>query len=165
MRLVRWSFLVFCLVAISLSQFSVHGTKPGTLTDRLFDDMRPFDEYGRTSWEDEAARLDNFTNQLMQQPELIGYIFEINGLDLCPGEAATRGMRAKSYLVEQRGIPANRIIWKEDGYGENFRTVLQLAPPAWAFSYPSFGSKTPPGEVHRMKNCRAAITRIKRGRL
>jgi hypothetical protein len=165
MRLVKCSFLVFCLVAISLSQFSVHGTKPGTQTDQSVDDIRKFDEYGRTNWEDEAARLDNFAIQLMHEPELIGYIFEINGLDLCPGEAATRGMRAKSYLVEQRGVPANRIIWKEDGYDDKFRTVLQPAPPAWAFSYPSFGSKTPPGEVHRMKNCRAAIIRIKRGRL
>lgn len=165
MILVRFSFLVLCLIAISFSQFRVHGTKPGALPDRLFDENRPFDEYGRTNWEDEAARLDNFANQLMQQPELVGYIFLINGLDVCPGEAATRGMRAKSYLVEQRGVPGNRIIWKEDGYGDKFRTVLQLAPREWAFSYPSFGSKTPPGAVHRMKNCRAAITQIKRGRL
>jgi hypothetical protein len=165
MRLVKGTVLVLCLLAISFSQLRVYGTNPGALPDRVFDAVRPFDEYGRTNWEDEAARLDNFANQLMQEPEMVGYIFEINGLDLCPGEAATRGMRARSYLVDQRGVPANRIIWKEDGYGDKFRTVLQLAPPAWAFSYPSFGSKTPPGEVHRMKNCRAAITRIKRGRL
>ena len=83
MRLVRCSFLVLCLVAISFSQFSVQGTKPDTPPDRSLDDIRPFDEYGRTNWEDESARLDNFAIQLMHEPELIGYIFEINGLDLC----------------------------------------------------------------------------------
>lgn len=165
MRRLRSSFLVLCLVAISFSQFSVHGTKPGTQTDQLVDHVRIFDEYGRTNWEDEAARLDNFAIQLMHEPELIGYIFVINGLDVCPGEAAARGMRAKSYLVEQRGVPGNRVIWKEDGYSDEFRTVLQPAPREWKFSYPSFGSKTPPGAVRRMKNCKAAITKIKRGRL
>lgn len=165
MKILRISFLIFCGGAVSFSQLGARGTTPGTQTDQLVDHIRKFDEYGRTNWEDEAARLDNFALQLMHGPEMVGYIFEINGLDLCPGEAATRGMRARSYLVDQRGVPANRIIWKEDGYGDKFMTVLQLAPPAWGFSYPSFGSKTPPGEVHRMKNCRAAITRIKRGRL
>jgi hypothetical protein len=165
MRLLTSCVLVLCLIAISFSQSSLHETKPGILPGRFFGQIKAFDEYGRTNWEDESARLDNFAIQLMHEPELVGYIFEINGLDLCPGEAATRGMRARSYLVDQRGVPANKIIWKEDGYGERFRTVLQLAPPAWAFSYPSFGLKTPPGEVHRMKNCRAAISRIRRGRL
>jgi hypothetical protein len=165
MRLTTSSLLVLCLVAISFSQVRLRETKSGIRPDRFFDQIKPFDEYGRTNWEDEAARLDNFAIQLMHDPELVGYIFEINGLDLCPGEAATRGMRARSYLVDQRGVPANRIIWKEDGYGDKFKTVLQLAPRVWGFSYPSFGSKTPPGKIHRMKNCRGAITRIRRGRL
>jgi hypothetical protein len=164
MKLIRSSFLVLCLVAIAFSQYSVHGTKP-TQPNRSFGQLRKFDEYGRTNWEDEAARLDNFANQLMQQPELVGYIFVINGLDLCPGEAAARGMRAKSYLVEQRGVPGNRIIWKEDGYGETLKTILQPGQREWMFSYPSFGSKTPPGPVRRMKNCIAAIARLKTSRL
>lgn len=164
MKLLKSSFLVLCLVAIASSQFSVRGMKP-TQPDRPFDQLQKFDEYGRTNWEDEAARLDNFAINLMKEPDLVGYIFVINGRDLCPGEAAARGMRAKSYLVEQRGVPGNRIIWKEDGYGDKFRTILQPAPREWAFSYPSFGSKTPPGAVRRMKNCKAAIARLKTSRL
>jgi hypothetical protein len=165
MKLLKSSFLVLCLVAIAFSQFSLHGMKPRTLPDRLLDAAQSFDEYGRTNWEDEAARLDAFANQLMQKPEMVGYIFVLNGRDLCPGEAAARGMRAKSYLVDQRGVPGNRIIWKEDGYGDNLKTVLRLAPRSWAFSYPSFGSRTPPGAVRRMKNCKAAIARLKTSRL
>ena len=165
MKLIRSSFLVLCLVAIGFSQFSVHGTKPGTQPNRPFDQLRKFDEFGRTNWEDEAARLDNFAIQLMQQPELVGYIFVINGRDLCPGEAAARGMRSKSYLVEQRGVPGNKVIWKEDGYGDNFKTLLVAGPREWTFSYPSFGSKTLPGKVHRLKNCKAAIARLKTSRL
>lgn len=164
MKLLKSSFLVICLVAIAFSQFSVHGTKPSQ-PDRPFDEIRKFDEYGRTNWEDEAARLDNFAINLMKEPDLVGYIFVVNGRDLCPGEAAARGMRAKNYLVEQRGVPGNRVIWKEDGYAENLTTVLQLARREWMFSYPAFGSKTPPGKVHRMKNCKAAIARLKTSRL
>ena len=164
MRLIRTSFLVISLVAIAFSQFSVHGTKL-TQPDRPFDEIQKIDEYGRTNWEDEAARLDNFAINLMKEPDLVGYIFVINGRDLCPGEAAARGMRAKSYLVDQRGVPANRVIWKEDGYAESLTTVLHLARREWMFSYPSFGSKTPPGAIHRMKNCKAAIARRKTSRL
>ena len=162
MRLLASSFLVICLAALSVSQFRVHsGAQPG----RLFSQVRIFDEYGLTNWEDELARLDNFAIQLMHEPQLTGYIFVINGRDVCPGEAAARGMRAKRYLVEQRGVPGDRIIWKEDGYGEKFRTILQPAPREWGFSYPTFGSRTPPGKIHRVKKCSTAITRLKENRL
>lgn len=38
------------------------------------DSVAIFDQYGMTQWEDEQARLDNFAVQLMNDPELIGYI-------------------------------------------------------------------------------------------
>ncbi len=33
------------------------------------------DRFGRISWEDEKARLDNFAIQLNNQPEMIGYVY------------------------------------------------------------------------------------------
>ena len=162
MKLLTSSFLVICLATLSVSQFRA---QPLAHPNRLFAQVRIFDEYGLTNWEDELARLDNFAVQLMNAPQVTGYIFVINGPDVCPGEAAARGMRAKRYLVEQRGVPGNRIIWKEDGYGDKFRTILQPAAREWGFSYPTFGSTTPPGKVYRMKKCRGAIARLIKDRL
>ena len=70
----------------------------------------PFDEYGRINWETEQAHLDNFAIQLLQDPDVVGYIFVYDGNDLCDGEAQARAIRATKYLVERRGIPRNRVI-------------------------------------------------------
>ena len=135
MRLVRSSLLMFCVFTFSFSPFRVSGTAPDFPTDRSFD------EYGRIRWDDEQARLDNFAIQLMNDPDAIGYIFVISERGGCPGEAAARAIRAKRYIVEHRGVPWNRVIWREDGYMDTFLTILQPAPREWKFSYPFFGLK------------------------
>lgn len=155
MRILRPG-LPILFVAFSLfSQLPVDGAKPDVPLDRLFD------EYGRIRWEDEQARLDNFAIQLMNEPDAIGYIFVINGPEVCPGEAQARATRAKRYIVEHRQVPWNRVIWREDGYGDEFRTVLQPAPRDAKFPYPFFGLAKPPSQVHILKNCRMTIAKIK----
>src|SRR5687768_15744126 len=48
------------------------------------------DKYGNILWEDEKARLDNFAIQLMNDPNLIGYLYVQAGRLSCRGEAQAR---------------------------------------------------------------------------
>ena len=62
-----------------------------------------FDEYGDLRWEDEKARLDNFTIPLLNDTDTVGYILVSNETNGFSDEAAARGLRAKRYVVERRG--------------------------------------------------------------
>src|SRR6185436_6694632 len=92
------------ILALSIAGFSSTGRSTPFIT--------PFDQYGRINWEAEQARLDNFAIQLMNDRDSVGYIFIYDGSDLCEGEAQARAIRAKTYLVERRGVPWNRVIWR-----------------------------------------------------
>lgn len=88
-----------------------------------------FDEYGDLSWENEKARLDNFAIALQQNPEVTGYIYVYAGRRACRGEAQAHAIRAKKYVVEVRGVKANRILLRDGGYREELSVNLVLAPP------------------------------------
>ncbi len=102
-------------------------------------DVEAFDKYGDISWEDEMARLDTFAISLQQDPRLIGYIVVYAGKVSCAGDTQRRGMRAKKYLVEQRGVPWNRVIWKDAGYLSEpyviLGSLIREAMP-YTFSHP-----------------------------
>ena len=109
------------------------------------------DRYGYISWEDEKARLDNFAIQLMNEPNQVGYIIVNVGLVSCKGEAQSRATRAKRYMVQVRGVPENRIIWRDIGYRESFEVSLWLVPlgkpPLYNPDFESANSK------HVIKKC------------
>src|SRR5215217_862087 len=103
--------------------FSFSSTKATSTVDVYW-----IDRYGNISWEDEKARLDNFAIQLLNEPNQKGYIIVNVGLVSCRGEAHSRAARAKRYLVHVRGVPENRIIWRDIGYRESFEVTLWLVP-------------------------------------
>jgi hypothetical protein len=107
----------------------------------------PFDRYGRINWETEEAHLDNFALQLLNDPDSVGYIFVYDGNDLCEGEAQARAIRARTYLVERRGVPWNRVVWRHDGYREKFMVALQPVSRSQVIPYPFLPS--PEGLVRR----------------
>jgi hypothetical protein len=123
----------------------------------------PFDEYGAIKWEDEKARLDNFAIQLQQDKQLIGYILVFDAVGGCPGEAQAHAIRAKRYVVEHRGIPWNRIIWRREGFQSDFRTVLQLVPRESILPYP-FGPTIAGKYGPLNRTCKLSLARIKRSR-
>lgn len=109
------------------------------------------DRYGNISWEDEKARLDNFAIQLMNEPNQAGYIIVNVGLVSCKGEAQSRAARAKRYMVHVRGVPENRIIWRDIGYRESFEVSLWIVPVGKPPRYdPDFESAS---SKHVIKNC------------
>jgi hypothetical protein len=109
------------------------------------------DRYGKIPWKYETARLDNFAIQLMHERDQIGYVIVNAGLVSCAGEAQARAVRAKNYMVKVRGVPPDRIVWRDIGYGESFEISLWLAPAGKPPLYdPEFQSAT---AKHVIKKC------------
>ena len=110
------------------------------------------DRYGDIPWEIEKIRLDNFTIALMNEPDMIGYIIGKAGQVACQGEAQARAMRAKRYMMEVRGVPWNRVAWRDIGYREKPETVLYLFPRGSAVPYTAF-SYEPSDKEQIIKDC------------
>jgi hypothetical protein len=96
-------------------------------------DSRKFDEFGDSNCEDEMARLDNFAVTLQSAPANKGVIIFYGGRHFrgrLPkrGEAAARAARLKIYLVQRRGLPADRVILIEGGYAEEWHAELWIVP-------------------------------------
>ena len=139
-------------------------TSPGTSLSALgLQPDRLFDQYGAIHWNDEKARLDNFAIQLQHDETLIGFILVYDAVGGCPGEALARAIRAKRYVVEHRGVPWNRVIWRHEGQLEGLSTVLQPVPRRASLPSPMFPNVDgKPGLL--TKSCRMKIRQIQRSR-
>ena len=118
-----------------------------------------YDDYGAIRWEDEKARLDNFAIQLQNDKTLVGYILVAAALGGCPGEAQARAIRAKRYVVEHRGVPANRVIWRFEGYSSDLRTVVLPLSRGVVPPYP-FLFTVPGKDGPLTKQCKIKLRRI-----
>lgn len=121
------------------------------------------DDYGAISWENEKARLDSYARQLQHKKHLIGYIFVFAANGGCPGEAQARAIRAKRYLVEHRGVPWNRVIWRVESYRQDLTTMTELFPPGTDLSYP-FYSGTGGKDGPLTKQCKTRLKQIAKSR-
>lgn len=144
---------VGCLIL--LLAFNVEGLSIAahSSTDRVFD------EYGNICWEDEMARLDNFAIELQHDPNLIGYIIVYDGNPSCREEAIARAVRARNYVVEDRGIEWNRVIWRYGGYDGYLTTILQ--PVLRGAPELKVGAWLSPSEI-KVTNCKAKMYKRKR---
>lgn len=154
MRVLTATFLLLLLVGSSTLRGSELRTLPTT----------PFDRYGAILWEEEKAHLDNFAIHLQHDEKLLGYILVFDSAGGCPGEATARAMRAKRYLIEYRGIPWNRVMWRREGYTEGISTALLLAPAGVIVPYPFYDSTVAPVDGPSTRACKAKLQKIKRSR-
>jgi hypothetical protein len=104
-----------------------------SLTGATSDQLRKFDEFGDINCEGEMAHLDNFAIQLQNEPAAKGVMVFYGGRRFRgrlpkQGEAAARAARLKPYLVERRGIPAERVDVIDGGYKEEFQIQLWVIP-------------------------------------
>ena len=159
MRVVKLIIAALCMAIV----FESDASRAEALHNYATPD-RLFDEYGRIRWEDEQARLDNFAIQVTNESDSIGYIFVYDGENVCVGEAQARAVRAKNYIVEYRGVPWNRVIWRHDGYAGEFRIVLQPASRSIPIPYPFMGPFKNVLTRHVTKNCKARLAQIKRSK-
>jgi hypothetical protein len=122
-----------------------------------------FDQYGGAiRWEDEKARLDNFAIQLQQSKNFVGYIFVFDAVNGCPGEAQARAIRAKRYMVEHRGIPWDRVIWRREGYRDEISTILHQFSLDKVLPYPYFTSHELAVDGPANRTCKAKLQRIRK---
>ena len=89
---------------------------------------RKFDQYGDVGECDETARLDNFLNQLQNEPTSKGYIIVYDGKNTLPGRVGGRLQRAMNYLTYQRGLMPDRVVPIKGGYRVETVTELWIAP-------------------------------------
>jgi hypothetical protein len=104
-----------------------------SLSGATSDQLRQFDEFGDLNCEDEYARLDNLALQLQNEPNAKAVIVFYGGRRFrghLPkrSEAAARAARLKPYLVQRRGIPAERVEVIDGGYKEAFQIQLWVIP-------------------------------------
>lgn len=88
----------------------------------------PFDQYGDIDFEDEKARLDNFAIQISNELLSTGHILMSAGRKTFENETAERLARAKSYMVDVRGIDPNRIVTTDCGFAQELRIVFSIVP-------------------------------------
>jgi hypothetical protein len=91
-------------------------------------EARKIDEYGNIRFNDEKARLDNFAIELQNDPSAQGQIICYGGRRGRTGEAQRRCDRAKDYLVNTRGISADRVVTVDGGYKEDLTVELWIVP-------------------------------------
>jgi hypothetical protein len=87
-----------------------------------------FDEYGDLDFNSETGRLDTFAMALDRTANLKGYIVVYAGKIACPNQARSRANRARTYLINKRGLNPTRIFAIDGGYRERFSVELYALP-------------------------------------
>jgi hypothetical protein len=130
-RLRKFTIIIFLLSLVLLAKGST-----------LVSPTQKFDEFGDINCEDEWAHLDNFAIQLQHETSAKGVIIFYGGRlfrGRLPkrGEAATRAGRMKPYLVNLRGIPAERVMVINGGYSDAWKAELWIVPPGASMPTPN----------------------------
>lgn len=110
-----------------------------TSPEKLVEVPLKFDEFGNLNCESEWARLDNYAVFLQSDEELQAHIifygakfYDFYGKPrkrlARRGEAAQRAARMIAYLVNSRGIDADRITLANGGFRDEWSAELYLVP-------------------------------------
>lgn len=95
------------------------------IKEGIIDFFPIFDEYGKLSFEDEKARLDNFV--INMNGELSRGTIEVRGPTKKDRQQLMKhAARAKSYLVKKRGLEPERLLIIEAGFWQERVTRLSL---------------------------------------
>ena len=98
---------------------------------------REFDECNSCSYDNQKARLDNLAVELQNDPSTRAYILAYGGRT-SPYERGNQLMiRARDYLIMQRGIDASRIVSVNGGFREEDSVELWIVPSGAAAPTPT----------------------------
>jgi len=89
---------------------------------------REFDECNNCTFDDQKARLDNLAVELQNDPSTTAYIIAYGGRNSPLAQVEMLMKRARSYIVEQRGIDASRLVIVNGGFRENDSVELWIVP-------------------------------------
>src|SRR6185503_7778641 len=106
---------------------------------------REFDVCCSCSFDDQKARLDNLAVELQNDPSSTTYIFAYGGRTIRGGHADRLIVRARDYLVGQRGIDGSRMILASGGFREEDCVEVWIVPQGAKAPQPS--PTVQPGDV------------------
>jgi hypothetical protein len=89
---------------------------------------KKFDEFPAIAYNDEKARLDNYAIELQNDPTATAYVIVYPGQRGRPGEVQKHTTRLVDYLVNSRGINAQRIVTLVGPAREALIVELWLCP-------------------------------------
>lgn len=98
---------------------------------------RKVGEYVINYLDEEKFRLSNFAGELEHDPPVRGHLFCYGGRRSSRDEARLSCDRARDYLVNTRGITADRIVTVDGGYREELTVELWVVPPGATPPQPS----------------------------
>jgi hypothetical protein len=139
----------FCSLGLLLA---IHIVASGSVFASPVIDSRLFDQYGDIEDEAEMARLDYIAIQLQKEPGVVAHFIVYAGRRSCVGHAQARARRAKDYLVNQRGVSFDRVIWRDGGFREELTVEVYLLPRRSA--EPLVSPTILPGEAEVKKKCK-----------
>jgi hypothetical protein len=89
---------------------------------------RKFDEFGDLYLTDIKAHLDNFAIQLQSEPDTRAFIIVYRSRRDLPGLSSRLARRMRDYLVDSRGISAERVITVDGGRASSLVQELWIVP-------------------------------------
>lgn len=89
---------------------------------------RKFDEFPAIAYNDEKARLDNYAIELQNDPTATAYVIVYPGPRGRPGDVQKQTTRLVDYLVNSRGINAQRIVTLVGPARDELMIELWLCP-------------------------------------
>jgi hypothetical protein len=95
---------------LSMGGYNLDCTATCTVQFPVPVECKKFDEFPTIAYNDEKARLDNFAIGLQNDPTATAYVIVYPGQRGKPGEVQRHTTRAVDYLVNSRGINAQRIV-------------------------------------------------------
>lgn len=107
------------------------------------------DEFGNIPLKEEQERLNHLAHLLQELPDTQGYLIAYAGRRARADEARSWAERAKNYLVNERGIEAERITTMDGGHREEFTVELYFVPRGAAG--PTATPTVDPSEVQIIK--------------
>jgi hypothetical protein len=93
---------------------------------------RKFDEFGDILASDLIARLDNLALALANEPNTKAFLIVYRTRRDLPGLSNKYAHRMKSYLVNARGVPTERIVIVDGGVASCLSQELWIVPPGSA---------------------------------
>jgi hypothetical protein len=93
---------------------------------------RKYDEFSSKTFDDDKAHLDNFAIELQNNPDAQGYIIVYQGTakaDMTRKNADKLAQKSQTYLVQNRGVPPQRVVPTNGGFRERTTFEFWIIPP------------------------------------
>jgi hypothetical protein len=124
----RRTIVISCIVytILCLNHFANAQTNPSPSPSPQV--ARKYDEFGEILYTELIARLDGFAIELHNQPNARGFIITYRSPRDLPGISSRLSVAPKNYLINERGIPAERIVTVDGGIASCLIQELWVVP-------------------------------------